>query len=394
MTSWTHATSRTTTTTRRTPAAAGLAGLIVSLSVGVLILSGCGPSSGPAASGSSASSSPASSSPSSPSSPASSSPAGTPAAPTNPSSPSATTAPPTAASAVLLSPGTTGTKVRELQSRLVQLQWFDGAITATYDEKTRAGVEAFQQKRTMPATGTVDQATWAKLVSMTRMPTSDEMNNVMRPGPALLKQGSTGAAVRDLQARLTQIGWWSGVVTDTYGPQTAQAVKDFQTKRAIPVTGEVDQRTKDRLTAMTRTPTSAELTNVAPTAAPVSAAGLDTRCLTGRVVCISKASRQLVWVIDGKAMMRLDVRFGSEYTPTREGTFAVFQKNRTWTSTLFGSSMPFSMFFSGGQAVHYSSDFAARGYAGASHGCVNVRDYNGLASLFDQVNLGDKVVVY
>ena len=33
-------------------------------------------------------------------------------------------------------------------------------------------------------------------------------------------------------------------------------------------------------------------------------------------------------------------------------------------------SMPFAMFFSGGQAVHYSPDFAAVGYAGASHGCV------------------------
>jgi lipoprotein-anchoring transpeptidase ErfK/SrfK len=52
------------------------------------------------------------------------------------------------------------------------------------------------------------------------------------------------------------------------------------------------------------------------------------------------------------------------------------------------------MFFSGGQAVHYSSDFAARGYAGASHGCVNVRDYAGIQWLFDQVNIGDKVVIY
>ena len=71
------------------------------------------------------------------------------------------------------------------------------------------------------------------------------------------------------------------------------------------------------------------------------------------------------------------MRFGSEYTPTREGVFSVFQKNRDWTSTLYGSKMPYSMFFSGGQAVHYSSDFAARGYSGASHGCVNVRDLGG-----------------
>jgi lipoprotein-anchoring transpeptidase ErfK/SrfK len=56
--------------------------------------------------------------------------------------------------------------------------------------------------------------------------------------------------------------------------------------------------------------------------------------------------------------------------------------------------MPYSMFFDGGQAVHYSSDFAAVGYAGASHGCVNIRDYDGVAHLYDQVRVGDTVVVY
>ena len=63
-------------------------------------------------------------------------------------------------------------------------------------------------------------------------------------------------------------------------------------------------------------------------------------------------------------------------------------------SKLYGSSMPYAMFFSGGQAVHYSPDFAATGYNGASHGCVNIRDYDVIAWLFDQVNVGDKVIVY
>ncbi len=69
-------------------------------------------------------------------------------------------------------------------------------------------------------------------------------------------------------------------------------------------------------------------------------------------------------------------------------------KSRDHVSSLYGSSMPFAMFFSGGQAVHYSSDFAARGYDGASHGCVNVRDYDAIAALFDKVNVGDPVIVY
>ncbi len=88
------------------------------------------------------------------------------------------------------------------------------------------------------------------------------------------------------------------------------------------------------------------------------------------------------------------VRFGSSYTPTREGQFQVNSKSRDHVSSLYDTPMPFAMFFSGGQAVHYSPDFAARGYAGASHGCVNVRDQAGIAWLFDQVSIGDKVVIY
>ena len=88
------------------------------------------------------------------------------------------------------------------------------------------------------------------------------------------------------------------------------------------------------------------------------------------------------------------VAVGSDELPTREGTFSVFSKSRDHVSTLYDTSMPFAMFFSGGQAVHYSPDFAANGYSGASHGCVNVRDYDAVAGLFDQVREGDDVIVY
>jgi len=139
-------------------------------------------------------------------------------------------------------------------------------------------------------------------------------------------------------------------------------------------------------------PTAAELANKKPD--PADGRPLDSRCRTGRALCIDKTSYSLRWVVDGTVRTTLDVRFGAEYTPTREGLFSVYWKDRDHVSDLYGSAMPFSMFFSRGQAVHYSSDFAARGYAGASHGCVNVRDYSALASLFNQVRTGDKVVVY
>ena len=378
------------------------AGLVTALAAGALLLSACGPTVGGAGAidtpttTATTAASPTRATPSTTTATTATTetPTTTEPAPSLTSTATAAPSPTAAAPAYLMTGGTKGDQVRELQARLKQLEWYDGNVSGSYDAVTTAGVRGFQSKRGMAESGSVDQATWASLTSMTRQPTKDELSNTLTPGPAILKQGSTGAKVRDLQSRLKQIGWWSGDVVDAYAATTAAAVKSFQDKRQIPVTGEVDQRTLDKLSAMTRKPTDDELNNVKPTAAPVSAAGLDPRCMSGRVICISKSSRTLTWVIDGAPQMKLAVRFGSEYTPTREGVFSVFQKNRDWTSTLYGSKMPYSMFFSGGQAVHYSSDFAARGYAGASHGCVNVRDLAGIASLFGQVNLGDKVVVY
>ncbi len=212
-------------------------------------------------------------------------------------------------------------------------------------------------------------------------------------GPRLLGRGDTGAEVRDLQSRLRQIAWFTGNVSDTYGPDTTAAVRGFQAKRRIAVTGYVDQRTSDRLHRMTRTPTPDELANRFP-GSTTTDARLDARCVTGRAMCVDKTSSTIRWVVDGKVRRTMAVRFGAAYSPTREGLFHVGWKSRDHVSKLYGSSMPFAMFFSGGQAVHYSSDFAARGYAGASHGCVNVRDLAGVAWLFDQVVIGDKVVIY
>lgn len=170
---------------------------------------------------------------------------------------------------------------------------------------------------------------------------------------------------------------------------TVQAVKGFQAKRRIPVTGAVDRRTLTRLEAMTREPTKAELFNIEP-----SGPALDQRCLTGRAMCVDKTSRSLRWVVDGVVLETVEVRFGSDELPTREGAFTVFRKSRDHVSSLYDTPMPYAMFFSGGQAVHYSPDFAANGYNGASHGCVNVRDRATVAWLFDRVRLGDKVIVH
>jgi lipoprotein-anchoring transpeptidase ErfK/SrfK len=69
-------------------------------------------------------------------------------------------------------------------------------------------------------------------------------------------------------------------------------------------------------------------------------------------------------------------------------------KSRNHYSTIYNTPMPYAMFFSGGQAVHYSSDFARRGYIGCSHGCVNIRNKARIPWVFDRVRVGDRVIVY
>lgn len=328
--------------------------------------------------------------------PSATSPAGTttptPATPTSPP-PSASTPEPTtpAVARWQLRAGDRGEQVRELQHRLYQLGWLPEATTGRYDHDTVAAVAGFQDRRGLRATGRIDQRTWRVLLRMTRQPSQDQLHNVWHAGPPLLAVGASGDRVRAVQARLKEIAWYFGDVTGRFDRATVRAVRGFQAKREIPVTGAVDRRTLDRLTAMTTVPTHDAMYNIEP-----EPGALDARCRTGRVLCIDKTSRTLRWVVDGTVRTTLEARFGSTLndTPTREGLFHVYLKSRDHVSKLYGSSMPFAMFFSGGQAVHYSSDFAAVGYNGASHGCVNIRDYDKLAWLFDQVRVGDTVVVY
>jgi len=189
--------------------------------------------------------------------------------------------------------------------------------------------------------------------------------------------GARGPLVSDVQRRLT----WTGVsvkVTGHYDAPTVAAVKRFQTKQSYGRSGRVDLRTYQRLVAVTK-----------------QGASLDPRCdVSGAVLCIDKSQEVLRYLVAGKLMMLVDVRFGSAELPTREGLFSVYYKSRYHVSNLFHTPMPYAMFFSGGQAVHYSKYFAAVGYNGHSHGCVNVRDLASVQRLFDEVSVGTRVVIY
>lgn len=121
---------------------------------------------------------------------------------------------------------------------------------------------------------------------------------------------------------------------------------------------------------------------------------LDPRCKrSGKVLCADKSSRSLLAVKDGKVVKRFDARFGSREHPSDNGTFRVYWKNIDHVSSIYKTPMPYAMFFNGGEAVHYSEGFARVGWAGASHGCINIRSRKSARWLWKWTPNGTRVVV-
>src|SRR5205085_546042 len=59
-------------------------------------------------------------------------------------------------------------------------------------------------------------------------------------------------------------------------------------------------------------------TTAASTRATMAKYRLDSRCMTkGRVLCINKHTRKLVYLVNGKPIQVMDVRFGAMRTFTR-----------------------------------------------------------------------------
>lgn len=193
-----------------------------------------------------------------------------------------------------------------------------------------------------------------------------------------LAKGAYGPLVTTTQQRLA----WAGILVNAngrYNDKTVAAVKRFQGKFFLRQTGVVNKRTMDELKrlAVKRPPAACRTVSVA--------------------ICVDKTRKIAQLVKNGKVVISLDARFGSTSSPglaTREGTFSIQRKAVTHISSAYHTSMPYSMFFSGGQAVHYSQYFAADGYSGASHGCVNIRDLAGIKKMYAQAPIGTRVYVY
>lgn len=91
-----------------------------------------------------------------------------------------------------LIPGSQGTEVEQLQTKLKQLGYFEGEVNGVYDENTRLAVEAFQRSEALTADGIVGLGTWEKLdtavVESTPSPTEAETPPVEKEEESLFSK--------------------------------------------------------------------------------------------------------------------------------------------------------------------------------------------------------------
>lgn len=141
----------------------------------------------------------------------------------------------------LLKTGVRGDEVRRLQERLQALGYYAGELDGQYGQGTAEAVKLFQAQHGLTSDGVAGEATLSQVYASTAQ------TFVPTPTPtaaaSLLKKGDSGEAVREMQQRLKELGYYSGDVDGAFGGGTEEAVRLFQSQGGLEVDGVAAQKT-------------------------------------------------------------------------------------------------------------------------------------------------------
>ena len=136
--------------------------------------------------------------------------------------------------------GDSGSAVKDLQTKLKKLGYYDGTVDSTFGSGTYTAVKAFQKKYNLTADGVAGSETLKKLDSAYKNADSDKDDDSLR-------KGATGSAVKDLQTKLKKLGFYNAYVDGSYGDTTVAAVKAFQKKYNLTADGVAGSETLKKL---------------------------------------------------------------------------------------------------------------------------------------------------
>ena len=141
--------------------------------------------------------------------------------------------------------GDKGDAVRSVQKRLITLGYLSsGSADGSFGNQTKNAVMAFQKNNGLSQTGRVNSSTLEKLNSSSAKKAGSSSSS----SEGTCQPGDKGDAVRKVQKRLIALGYLaSGSADGDYGSMTRKAVKSFQQRNGLNVTGSVNANTLAKL---------------------------------------------------------------------------------------------------------------------------------------------------
>ena len=133
-----------------------------------------------------------------------------------------------------------------LQQRLKDLGYYTIKVDGIYGSGTQRAVREFQRINGLSITGKADNATQVLLYSSAAKPAG---GSIAPSGnyQTLSRSGRYKSAVVLLQKRLRALGYYSGNIDGYFGSQTYRAVRNFQSRNRLTVTGVADPYTQQVL---------------------------------------------------------------------------------------------------------------------------------------------------
>ncbi|MFC7371719.1 peptidoglycan-binding protein [Fictibacillus iocasae] len=137
----------------------------------------------------------------------------------------------------IVSEGDKGLNVRKLQQDLAVLGFYKGTIDGLFGPQTENAVKTFQRSVRLTVDGKAGPQTIGAIQKAIEAAKKE----------TILKNGSQGEEVRDLQNKLNALGYKAGTADGIFGDNTENAVRAFQEKRGISADGIAGAETKKEI---------------------------------------------------------------------------------------------------------------------------------------------------
>jgi len=142
---------------------------------------------------------------------------------------------------LILRTGSQGEEVKRLQQRLLELGFYTGLVDGQFGQGTAEAVKLFQAQHGLTADGLAGNDTRSLLFGdsvSTYIPTP-----VPSPTPSSLAMGDKNSAVKALQQRLKDLGFYTSSVDGDYGAGTQEAVRLLQSQHGLAADGQAGPET-------------------------------------------------------------------------------------------------------------------------------------------------------